>query len=97
MTDTNSNTPAEQNLPLVQRIVSILWPSFVTASLATILFFVVFDPMELGMLAGLPELSATGGYTIGFFFFWIMNSIGCAMTCFFRKPCPPRVQTRDQN
>ena len=41
----------EHNLPIVQRIVSVLWPSFLVASLATVLFFVVFDPEELGMLA----------------------------------------------
>ena len=82
----------EHNLPIVQRIVSVLWPSFLVASLATVLFFVVFDPQELGMLAGLPELTRTGGYTIGFFFFWILGAMGCALTCYFRKPCPPRIR-----
>ncbi|MDX1345527.1 MAG: hypothetical protein R3179_06480 [Sedimenticolaceae bacterium] len=77
----------------MQRIVSVLWPSFLVASLATVLFFVVFDPQELGMLAGLPELTRTGGYTIGFFFFWFMGALGCALTCYFRKPCPPRIRT----
>jgi hypothetical protein len=83
----------EHNLPIVQRIISVLWPSFLVASLATVLFFVVFDPQELGMLAGLPELTRTGGYTIGFFFFWILGAMGCALTCYFRKPCPPRIPT----
>jgi hypothetical protein len=88
--DTQPQT--EHNLPLVQRIVSVLWPSFLVASLATVLFFVVFDPRELGELAGLPGLTPTGGYTIGFFFFWIMGALGCALTCYFRKPCPPRIR-----
>lgn len=88
--DTEAQT--EHNLPIVQRIVSVLWPSFLVASLATVLFFVVFDPQELGMLAGLPELTRTGGYTIGFFFFWFMGALGCALTCYFRKPCPPRIR-----
>ncbi len=89
--DTEAQT--EHNLPIVQRIVSVLWPSFLVASLTTVLFFVVFDPQELGMLAGLPELTRTGGYTIGFFFFWFMGALGCALTCYFRKPCPPRIRT----
>lgn len=89
--DTQAQT--EHNLPIVQRIVSVLWPSFLVASLTTVLFFVVFDPQELGMLAGLPELTRTGGYTIGFFFFWFMGALGCALTCYFRKPCPPRIRT----
>jgi len=91
----SNDTPqqTEHNLPIVQRVISVLWPSFLVASLATALFFVVFDPQELGMLAGVPELTRTGGYTIGFFFFWIMGAIGCALTCYFRKPCPPRIKT----
>jgi hypothetical protein len=89
--DTQAQT--EHNLPIVQRIISVLWPSFLVASLTTVLFFVVFDPQELGMLAGLPELTRTGGYTIGFFFFWFMGALGCALTCYFRKPCPPRIRT----
>lgn len=82
---------SEQNLPAVQRVISVMWPSFLTASLATIIFFVIFDPNDLGMIAGAPEIDRIGGYTIGFFFFWMITSIGCALTCYFRKPCPPRI------
>ncbi len=73
-------------LPTVQRVASVLWPSFLVASLATVLFFALFDPTDLGRLAGYPELTHLGGYTIGFFFFWLMTAISCGMTCYFRKP-----------
>ncbi|OOZ16526.1 hypothetical protein BOW28_10130 [Solemya velum gill symbiont] len=79
-----------QSLPLVQQITSVLWPSFIIASLATALFFVIFDPSDLAMISGI-EVTRTGGYTIGFFFFWLITSISCALTCYFRKPCPPRI------
>lgn len=80
-------THSDKNqLPLVQQIASVVWPSFLTASLATIVFFTVFDPQELGTIGGFPEVTRTGGYTLGFFFFWILTSLSCALTCYFRRP-----------
>lgn len=85
-----STQPATQTdknqLPVVQQIVSVMWPSFITASAATIIFFSLFDPTDLGRLAGFPELTRIGGYTIGFFGFWLLTSVSCAMTCYFRRP-----------
>ena len=80
-------TESDKNqLPVVQQIVSVMWPSFITASAATIVFFSLFDPTDLGRLAGFPELTRIGGYTIGFFGFWLLTSVSCAMTCYFRRP-----------
>jgi len=80
-------TESDKNqLPVVQQIVSVMWPSFIVASMATIIFFTIFDPEELAMIGGFPELTRTGGYTIGFFCFWLLTSISCAMTCYFRRP-----------
>ena len=80
-------TRSDKNqLPVVQQIVSVMWPSFLTASLATIIFFTVFDPVELGIIGGFPDLTRIGGYTIGFFCFWLLTSISCALTCYFRRP-----------
>jgi len=85
-----STQPATQTdknqLPIVQQIVSVVWPSFITASAGTIVFFSLFDPTELGQISGFPDLTRTGGYTIGFFGFWLLTSISCAMTCYFRRP-----------
>ena len=80
-------TRSDKNqLPVVQQIVSVMWPSFLTASLATIIFFTVFDPVELGMIGGFADLTRIGGYTIGFFCFGLLTSISCALTCYFRRP-----------
>jgi hypothetical protein len=75
---------------MIQEIISVMWPSFLTASAATIVFFTVFDPLELSLVAGGAEISRIGGYTIGFFAFWLVTSISSALTCYFRRPCPPR-------
>lgn len=95
MNTSNQQQNPDQDLPVIQRIVSIMWPSFLTASFATILFFVLFDPSDLALISGF-EVTRTGGYTIGFFFFWFITSIGCALTCYFRKPCPPRIVNDEQ-
>ena len=76
----------KNELPVVQQIVSVMWPSFITASAATIIFFTLFDPTDLGRIGGFPDLTRIGGYTIGFFSFWLLTSISCAMTCDFRRP-----------
>ena len=52
-------TRSDKNqLPVVQQIVSVMWPSFLTASAATIIFFTLFDPNELGMIGGFPAPDA---------------------------------------
>lgn len=80
-------TESDKNqLPVVQQIISVMWPSFLTASLATIIFFTIFDPSDLATIGGFPKLTRTGGYTIGFFCFWLLTSISCALTCYFRRP-----------
>lgn len=94
---TQPTTLADRNqLPILQQVVSIMWPSFLTASLATVLFFAVFDPDALSLLAGGPEITRLGGYTIGFFFFWLLTSLSSALTCYFRRPTPPRKSLDDR-
>jgi cytosine/uracil/thiamine/allantoin permease len=85
-----SNAPDDtdsKDIPLVQRIVAVLWPSFLTAGLATTLFFTVFDPLDLAALTNYPDISRTAAYSIGFFLFWLLTSSTCALTCYFQRPC----------
>ena len=65
-----------------QSLVSLLWPSFLVAGVATIVFFTVFDPIEMT-----PIVSRTGAYTIGFFLFWLTGILSSAGTQYFMKPC----------
>ena len=85
--------PDKNQLPVVQQIISVMWPSFLTASAATIIFFTLFDPTDLGIIGGFPDLTRMGGYTIGFFCFWLLTSISCALTCYFRRPTNRPVQS----
>ena len=76
-----------RSIPITQRIISVLWPSFITAGIATSLFFTAFDPVDMVANEGYGEISRLGGYTIGFFLFWMLTSTSCALTCYFQRPC----------
>ncbi len=75
------------DIPVIQRVIAVFWPSFLTSGIATGAFFTLFDPLDLIHIAGLPELSRMGIYSIGFFLFWLLTASTCALTCYFRKPC----------
>jgi len=81
------NNSGAMPIPVIQKVIAVLWPSFLTAGVATILFFAYFDPQLLMQVSGYGEISRMGGYTIGFFLFWILTSITCVMTCYFQRPC----------
>ena len=76
-----------ESIPLIQRVISILWPSFITSGLATALFFTAFDPAQLLMFTDFADISRTGAYTVGFFLFWLLTSITSVLTCYFQRPC----------
>ncbi len=87
-----ATVPHREEIPQIQRIVSVLWPSFLTAAAATIIFFVLFDPQDLAGLLGFNDMSRTAGYTAGFFGFWVLTSVSSALTCYFRRPCHERAE-----
>ncbi|MBI5041811.1 MAG: hypothetical protein HZB57_11630 [Gammaproteobacteria bacterium] len=74
-------------IPLIQRFIAILWPSFLTSGVATILFFTAFDPQHLLMYTDFAEMSRLGAYTVGFFLFWLLTTVTSALTCYFQQPC----------
>ena len=71
-------------IPFIQRVVAILWPSFITAGIATVLFTTAFDPAVIFFDY---DISRLGIYTICFFMFWSLGAITAAATCYFLKPC----------
>lgn len=74
--------------PPVQRAVAVLWPSFLMAGVASVVFFTAFDPQSLALSMGLGEpVSRLGAYTVGFFLFWLLTLSSSALTCYFQRPC----------
>ena len=74
-------------IPLIQRLIAILWPSFLTSGVATILFFTAFDPQHLLMYTDFAEMSRLAAYSAGFFLFWLLTTVTSALTCYFQRPC----------
>lgn len=56
---------------LLRSVGGTLWPSFLTAAFASVVFFANIDPETLHMQT-LPDwrISRMTGYAIGFFMFW---------------------------
>jgi hypothetical protein len=71
---------------VTQRIVTVLWLSFVMAGIATGAFFSVIDPLELKYCVSFPEVSRTAAYSIGFFLFWLLTASSSLVAVFFLYP-----------
>lgn len=67
----------------------ILWPAFVVAAAATLVFFTLVDPLALAAISW-PSLglSRLGGYTLGFFMFWAVAGLSGALSCVLLRPAP---------
>ena len=74
-----------------QAVATVIWISFLTAAVATMLFFAFIDPVEL--LAtydpGL-EIGRQAGYAVGFFFFWFIAAGCSAVTAWLVRTAPKR-------
>jgi len=74
---------AGMQIPLVQKSISILWPSFMVAIVATGLFFSAFNPQELYPFDIDTEVNTMGAYTVGFFVFWALAALSSTATLYF--------------
>lgn len=82
----NDQNKKPKGIPKIQRIIAILWPSFLTAGVETIIFFTLFDPHVFLVEY---DISRSGAYSIGFFLFWLFAAIPCMLSMYFAKPCKP--------
>ncbi len=73
--------------PLSQKLGAVLWPSFFSACIATMVFFAFIDPLQLRDIT-FPdiEISREAGYTIAFFLFWLANASACLFTWILLRP-----------
>jgi hypothetical protein len=77
---------------------AILWPSFFAAGIATIVFFALFDPVELQMqLFPQWRISRELGYTLGFFLFWMACAAASLFTWILLRPAEQVNAPRQRN
>ena len=76
-----------------QAVATVLWISFLSAAVATMLFFALFDPVEIATTID-PELEIDrqAGYAIGFFFFWALAAACSGVTAWLVRTAPKRDQ-----
>ncbi|MEO7496631.1 MAG: hypothetical protein ABIT83_01980 [Massilia sp.] len=66
---------------MMRLAMSILWPSFLTAALAELCFFAVFDPRELALLSE-TTLAPVAIYSVVFLLFWCLCALASMLTCY---------------
>ena len=69
----------------MKHVIWILWPAFIAAGIAEVVFFTVIDPKQLFLLGQPIELAALTTYSIGFFLFWVL-CIGSSLMTYFMLP-----------
>lgn len=90
------------NSSLTQRILWVLWPSFLVAAVAELLVFAVIDPADLHVFGVPVDAGRMPVYTIGFFFFWLLGAAAAALTVFLQRSpvevnrCPLNADDRPQ-
>lgn len=74
-----------------QAVATVVWISFLTAAVATMLFFAIFDPAELlAIIDPELEIGRQAGYAVGFFFFWLISAACSAVTAWLVRTAPKR-------
>lgn len=71
---------AQEQSKWVQRIMWIVWPSFLMAGVMEILVFSMVDPEDLQWFGHQLEFSRQGIYTMAFFAFWLIIGISGALS-----------------
>jgi hypothetical protein len=69
----------------MSKLYYVLWPSFLVAGIAEIVFFTVIDPQDLYLFGQPVHFSPLATYSIGFFAFWALCAVSSWATCFFQR------------
>ena len=70
-------------IPRSQQAISVLWPSFIVAIIASGVFFSAFDPRDLIPFNLDFDISPVAAYSIGFLLFWLLASLSSFGTLYF--------------
>ena len=62
----------------MNRLTLILWPSFLAAGIAEVVFFTLFDPSDF-------DAGRLAAYSAGFFVFWLLAACSSALTCLLQR------------
>lgn len=80
---------------MMQRLMWVLWPSFLVAIVMDGVVFSTFDPLEIAYNGEPLFDSRMAAYTVAFLVFWLFAAGSSALTCYLqsslsgRTSCPP--------
>jgi len=80
---------------LVRRAMQVVWPAFLTAGAAELVFFSIFDPFELHFFGQPLDWSREGIYALGFFGFWALGIASSALSLFLAQTNEPDIAPLD--
>jgi hypothetical protein len=70
-------------MPRSQQAISVLWPSFIVAIIASGAFFSAFNPRDLVPFNLDIDISPIAAYSVGFFLFWLLAFLSSFGTLYF--------------
>ena len=74
-----------------QAVFTVAWISFLVAAIGTMVFFALFDPVDLtGIFDEQLDIGRDAGYAAGFFFFWALCALCSGVTAFLIRTAPKR-------
>ena len=80
-----------------QAVFTVVWISFLTAAIGTMVFFALFDPVALsGLFDDDLDIGRDAGYAAGFFFFWALCALCSGVTAYLVRTAPKRNAKRRQ-
>jgi hypothetical protein len=78
--------------PGVRRAMWVVWPAFLAAIAAEIVFFAIYDPLDFNMRL---QLSREAVYTFGFVAFWLLGALSSSLTLFLQRSPGPSADEPD--
>jgi len=74
----------------------VAWPSFLVASVATMVCFGFIDPVlsATTITRHRPSRRALTGYAVGFFFFWLIAALSSLMSLYLVRTAKSRTGRR---
>jgi hypothetical protein len=82
---------------LARRLMWVIWPAFLVAGAAELVFFSIFDPFDLHFFGAPLEMSRQAIYTMGFFGFWALGIASSALTIFLESGPARREEAADES
>ena len=84
---------------LLRRAMQVVWPAFLMAGVAELVFFAIFDPFELHVFGQPLDWSREAIYALGFFGFWGLGIASSTLTLFLvqaREPVTPALEGSEE-